>query len=479
MGLFKAAEKLIALISTLVLARLLVPEDFGLIAMGMSVVALTDLMNSFGFDTTLIQKQDANRTHFDTAWTYSVCLGLGVALLIVALAHPASLYFRDERLFGILLGFAVASAIQGFENIGVVVFRKSLDFRSDFYLLLSKKFAGFAVTLIAAIVFRSYWALVAGAIFGRTAGVVISYWIHPYRPKFSLAGGRDLFVFSKWLVLNNFVHFLESRSVDYILGRGVGAVSVGIFGVAQQLASMPSTELVAPLNRAALPAYSQVASDRVRLKHEALRVIGMISLLIFPLAAGLASLAEPVIYLMLGQKWIEVIPLLQVLSIYGIVIALHSNINQVYLALGVPRVITLVSVGMVAFLIPLLVVNVAKFGVLGAAWTFMVYAIVATPIVHGVFFRLLNVRPTQYLKEIWRPLLAAIFMVVSIKYCDVDVYANQSSILVLLLLVKGILIGAASYLLSVAALWYLSGSPDGAESTVFELAARAKLALRR
>lgn len=466
MGLFKIVEKLISVVSTLILARLLVPADFGLIAMAMSIVALTDLMTSFGFETALIHRRDADRIHFDTAWTYSVLFGLGVALAILMLAYPATLYFREPRLIGVLPVLALASVIQGFENIGIVKFRKELDFRSDFYVLLGKKFAGFVVTIVLALLFRSFWALVIGTVFSRIIGVIISYWLHPYRPRFCLEGGKDLFSYSKWLVMSNFIHFLESRSVDYIVGRSVGAVGLGLFGIAQQLASMPSSELVAPLNRAALPAYSAVAADPVRLKQEVLRVIGMVCLFIFPLGVGLACLAKSVVFLLLGEKWQGVVALLQILSVYGIVVALNSNIHQVYLARGTPRIITLVSAGMIFVMIPGLYLGVDRLGVLGAAWVFLIYAALSAPVVHGVFFWQLRVTISEYLRVIWRPIFASAVMAGSIlglpSFSSVG-YGTQAALFELLL---GIMVGATSFVVSVYVLWYICGTPDSAERVI-------------
>src|SRR5262245_62019111 len=150
MVLMRIGERGLGLLSTLLLARLLVPADFGLVAMATSILGVLEVMGSFGFDLALIQNQRAERRHFDTAWTLTVVYGLVSGVLVVILAVPASHFFGDPRLQAILYLFAVAALVQGFENIGIVAFQKELDFRRDFNFRMLKKIVGFLVTITLA-----------------------------------------------------------------------------------------------------------------------------------------------------------------------------------------------------------------------------------------------------------------------------------------------------------------------------------------
>src|SRR5215207_6316120 len=128
MVLAKLLERGLGLISSLILVRLLAPSDFGIVAMAMSLIALLELFSSIGLDTVLIQRRDATRSHFDTAWTLNQLTSAAVALLLLAVALPAAAFYREPRLVPVIAVFAFAAAIQGFENIGVVSFRKDLQF---------------------------------------------------------------------------------------------------------------------------------------------------------------------------------------------------------------------------------------------------------------------------------------------------------------------------------------------------------------
>ena len=175
MALLRFTVRSIGLISTMILARLLVPADFGLVAMATSIMAFLELATAFRFDIPLIQNQNAEDRHFDTAWTLNALFGVGLTVLLLILAYPAAEFFREDRLFAVINVLAFGFLITGFENIGVVNFRKQLDFRKDFVLLLAKKLVGFCVTIPLAFALRSYWALVAGIVVGNAIGVAITY----------------------------------------------------------------------------------------------------------------------------------------------------------------------------------------------------------------------------------------------------------------------------------------------------------------
>ena len=135
----KLVERSIGLISTLILARLLVPQDFGIVAMAMSFVALLELLTAFGFDVALIQKQTKTRPALDTAWTYGILTGLAMAALMVALASPIASFYREDALTDVIRALAIGSIAQGFQNIGVVAFRMDMRFDKEFQFLIAKK----------------------------------------------------------------------------------------------------------------------------------------------------------------------------------------------------------------------------------------------------------------------------------------------------------------------------------------------------
>ena len=248
--LFKVARRGLGLISTLILARLLVPADFGLVALATAIVGAFELMTAFNFEVALIQNQSAERRHYDTAWTFNVLFGVTTGAILTVMAASAASFFAEPRLEDVLYVLAFSFALASFSNIAVVDLQKELRFAEDFRLRAFQHFARFAVTVPLAFWMKSYWALVIGILVGNIVKVASTYWVMPYKPRLTLSARRDLLGFSMWLLANRIMFYLRNRSTELFLGRLAGVQTLGLFTVSFEISNMPTSELVAPINRA-------------------------------------------------------------------------------------------------------------------------------------------------------------------------------------------------------------------------------------
>nr|WP_315244060.1 lipopolysaccharide biosynthesis protein [uncultured Albidiferax sp.] len=478
--LFKMVDKGVGLVSTLILARLLTPADFGLVAMATAVLAFSQLMSAFGFDSALIQRQEATREHYDTAWSFNVVFGVSIASLLVALSVPMAQFYGDPRLVAILIVLGFSALVGGFENVGTVAFRKDLNFRSEFHFLVAKRIATFVVTVGLAITLKTYWALVAGALAGRVMSLWISYRLHPFRPRFSLAARHDLMHFSKWIFLSSLIGFFTGRSTDFVLGRTVGSTGLGIYNVALEIASMPSTELIAPLNRAVYPVYARLASDPEALRARFLEVFGIICLIGFPVSGGLFGAADAAVRVVLGPQWLDSIPLIRIFAVCGLMGALQSNLYLVIVAMNKPQVNTLLSGCLLVVTLPLTIWSSLHYGVQGAAYSMLFYSSCAITGIVFLFCRLTHIRPTVLLGVCWRPALCAAAMVAGITLLDQTLQAMAPGLYAVGRLGILVLAGAFSYAFLSWLLWAVCGSPKGAERMLLEFITQRRPAwLRR
>lgn len=477
MVLFKLLDRSIGLISTLILVRLLVPADFGVVAMATSLVALLELFGAFGFDNALIQRQNAGRAHYDTAWTLNLLISLALAVSMAALAFPIAAYYQESKVVPIVFALAVTCAIQGLENIGVVNFRKDMMFDKEFRYLLTKRLIAFAVTVPLAFWWRNHWALVAGMIAGRCAGVALSYALHPYRPRFSLAAGKDLFSFSKWMVLINVLAFLKERSADFVIGRIAGPHALGMFNISVEFANAPGNELVAPINRAIYPAYAKLAHDLDALRTEYLSVMSLIALIAMPAIAGIAATANLIVPVVFGAKWLEARSLLALLAIFGVGQIMFTNAYAAFLALDRADVPTRISAIYVAVQLALLVTLTPMFGLMGAASAYVATSLLMLPLVFAYVYSILRVRAGAMLRVVWRPLLAASLMFAVVKAFVGRVHHESDPTLQTAAeLLAAIALGVAVYVSLVLLLWAACGRPQGAERMALN---RVRARLRR
>ena len=477
MVLFKLTERSLGLISTLILVRLLIPEDFGLLAMAMSIIAALELLGAFGFDMALIQNQNADDNHYNTAWTFNVIFAVSSAVILVIIAIPAAIFYHEPRLEAVIYFLALGSFFKGFENIGVVAFRKELEFNKEFKFLLGKKLASFATTVPLAFILKSYWALVFGILAGNIFSVMLSYWVHEYRPRLCLIKARELFHFSKWLLFNNILTFLILHSADFIIGRIAGARQLGLYSISFEISNLPTTELIAPINRAVFPGYSRVASDLDALRKNFLNVIALITLFALPAGLGIAVTSEFIVKVALGEKWLDTIPLIQTLAFYGVITALQTNIVYIFLALGKPRIVTALSAMYAIILLPVLIWLCRDYGAIGAAWAYLGVAAAFLPVFFMLTFHRLKINILDFIKTVWRSVFAALSMFLIVKVLlpimeNISILVGDFRILFTDagLLVAAVSIGVIAYVTLLIMLWLLSSKPEGAEWSVIEKA---------
>jgi len=468
----RMVDRGIGLISTIILARLLAPEDFGLVAMAMAVYGLLELLGAFGIDVVLIQHQNPQRKHYDTAWTLSVIVLGAQAGLLYLLAQPASAFFDDPRVGPAMQWLALGFVLDGIHNVGVVNFRRNLQFNKEFIYLFTRRIIGFLVTVVMAYQLHSYWALIIGMLCNRGVGLILSYSMEPYRPRFSLAAFIEIYNFSKHLLLNNMLQFCTNRAPDFILGHLVGANDVGLFRVSYDIAAMPISEIAAPINRAALPGYSRVAEDRTLLAETFLSVFSLVAAVILPLGIGIASVADILVPLALGPKWTAAIPAVQLLGVWSALAGLVGGFGAVYLALGRPQIVSRLTAVRLMLTLPLVWYFSGKWGVVGATAAITLGTALMVPLYISVASRILPVRLNTLLHSIFRPFIAVTAMFFAVSFVMNYTSKPPTGMEQILDLTAAVSLGATVYIVICLSLWQLCGRPKGSETTLIDILSR-------
>lgn len=460
----KLAVKSIGLVSTIVLARVLAPEDFGLIAIIMAFFALIEIFGSFSFDTVLIQKQDATSSHYDTAWSFNLAFGFFACFFVMASSAWVAEFYGDSRIRDVMMVLGLLFLISGAQNIGVVQFRKNLTFDQEFKFQLIPKIVSFFVTVALAFTLKSYWALVWGSLVWRLLVVVFSYFVHPYRPRIDFSEWRQLFGFSKWLMINNVFFFLNNKSPEMVVGKIISPQAAGLFTVANEIAVMPTSEMVGNINTATYPGYCLVSGDLVELRRMYLSVMGIVAFMVLPAGLGLSSISDLLVPVVLGEKWLESIPLVAVLAISGSLIALNTNTGFLFLAMARPVITTMMSFFRVLMLLPAMIYFGSLYGLAGVASSILLTSI-------GVFLSFLilirielGVVFSQIFGVYLRPLVASLGMYASIKLLNPFLLTalGQTGALFVLCLV-----GVVVYCFLIFVMWLAMARPDGAELKVW------------
>lgn len=471
----RLTDRVIGFLSTIVLARLLIPADFGLIALATTMMAAIGVLAEFGFETALIQRQDATRSHYDTAWTLGLLRGLFATVIIALASEPIARFFDDPRLRDVVLVLALTPLLQGFYNIGTVDFRKDLALHKEFVFRIVPRIAGVVVTIVFAFAWRNYWALVYGTLAGAGLRLVLGYVMHRYRPRITVSAWRDIMGFSKWMLATGIASFANEKLSTLIIAKFLDTTSVGIFSLAVQISDLASAELIAPIKQALFPAYATIAHDIVLLRKAFLDAYGLLVLVALPIAIGIGLTADLFVPILLGPKWIDAVPLIQILAVSGGLRSLITHVRPLYLAMGQPQLGAYAAIGRALVLLPALYLGVVWHGVLGIA---IVHAAGFFIVVVGSFYRirkLIGLWPHQFLGFSWRAMVGCGSMIVAVEAIKWSIQETEAGLAgQLSVLAVSVVAGAFTYIATVLLSWLLCNRPsNSAESYVLAEIARS------
>lgn len=451
--------RLIGLVSTVILARLLTPEDFGVVAIALIIVGLLETIAYVGVDLALLRPGHDTRENYDTAWTIQLIQGAIISCALLAIAPWIGPFFSEPRATLVVQVIALRPLISGLQNIGIVAFRKELDFAKDFRFSLYIKLANFFVIVGAALLLRNYWALVIGMISSTLIEIVLSYIMHPFRPKLSLARKSELWGFSQWLIISRAGAYLTRKVDEFVVGRLLGTSAMGGYHVASELATMPTTELVMPLRRAMFPTLSKAAQDPANLERLFLLSFSAVAAVSFSVGFGLSSIATELVPIVLGAKWTSAIVPMTWLAIFGAFSALILALEMLLWVAGKTRASAAQTWLELSLLLPTVYIAAQASGIQGAAIARLAVSITVVPVMIYFASNACKIQQSRLYGAIWRPLLAGLVMTLML-----HIIAASQIEPGLLMLVAKVAAGIVIYPCVLIMLWMLVGRPSGLEA---------------
>jgi len=367
--------ELIRFVRSVVLARLLVPEDFGLFGMALTIVAALNALTAIGLDRTIVANKFDTRAelkaHLDTVWSTQLIRSLVVTLLVSASAFPMSRFYGQAQLNVIIPVLSLISLVQGFQNIGLVVLRKELSFSRLFWYELTTNVAGVALTIALAVVMRNVWALVIGLLLTTALGTVLSYVFHSYRPRlgFEKVALRRALNFGKFALVIAVASYVTTMADNVLVGRLLGTSALGNYSLAYNIASAPISVVIFALGSVLFPAYAEITAQRLKRLEEAFtKIFSISSMIMLTISVPVFLLAGEIVQLLFGDKWTSAGTVLKVLALVIPLRGLTLIISTVFFGLNMPKQVavgqTLEAIVFLAALYPL----ITAFGLAGAAW---------------------------------------------------------------------------------------------------------------
>jgi len=316
----RIVQQIFGLARLLILVRMLAPHEFGLIGIAFLTMATLETFSQTGFQAALIQKKEDIRSYLDAAWTVLILRGIVLFAILYFAAPFAASFFDAPKAKPIIQIIGLSVLFQAFTNIGVIYFQKELEFNKEFIYQFAGTFTDFIVAISAVLILKNVWALVLGLLAGNAVRCIVSYLIHPYRSRLSrdLAKAKQLFGFGKWVLGSSILIFLITQGDDIFVGKLLGATALGFYQIAYRISNIPATEITHVISRVTFPAYSKLQNDIPKLREAYLKVLQITAFLSFPIAGLIFALAPDFTRIFLGEKWMPMVPAMQVLVFAGL-----------------------------------------------------------------------------------------------------------------------------------------------------------------
>ena len=322
--------------TTIFLARLLVPRDFGLIGMAAIVTGFVSVINQFGLNSAVVQSKKLDRSHLDSTFWASNFIGLFVFLIVVLIAPRASNYFHEPAIKAILIVISLNFIFDSLTSVHQAVFTRRLQFKKLALITFLSTIATGVVSVVMAFKGYGVWSFVGGALAASVVQIIVYPIMWPWFPRlrFNYQKFKDIFHFGTMYTGNAIMNYVNSNLDYFFIGRILGSTSLGLYSLAYRLIMFPQRKVGAAINRVAFPAYSRVQDDNARLTRGYLSAVGYINFITFPFLIGLAIVAPEFVKVVYGAKWEPAIIPLQLLCFAGIMIQIAANTGSVLFAKG-------------------------------------------------------------------------------------------------------------------------------------------------
>lgn len=433
----RLSDQILRFLKTIILARLLSPNDFGLFGISLMVISVLDSFSQTGFQQALIQKKDEIKDYLDTAWFIQFLRGLLLGGLLFILAPYAAIFFNTPQASLVIKFLALTVLVQGAFNIGLVYLQKELQMHKYFIYQFSSSIFEFLGTLIIAIFWPSVWALVFGFLIGNIIRLLMSYFIYPYIPKLKadFKKAKELIDFGKWILGSNIIGFFILQGDSLFVGKFLGLISLGFYQMAYKISSFLNTEIV---SGALFPAYAKVQDNVDSLKKAYFKSLKITFFIFIPIAGGIFSVSYDIVNFLIGQKWAISVAPLQILVWSSLLWGMVTMTGPLIQAVGKPKIETFWNAIRLFFLILLIYPAIRFYGINGAAIVVLISILLSTL---GYLFsisKIIKANLSNFSDALFAPFFSTLVMIIILSL--INNYTDLSFANFIIKIILGVLI---------------------------------------
>jgi O-antigen/teichoic acid export membrane protein len=403
-----------SLIVFFLLARLLTPEVFGLVALANIFLAFMQVFLNQGFAQVIVQRQDLEPEHLDTAFWTNLAIGILLTITGIASASWIANAFQQPQLTLILQRLSLLFLITPFGNIQQALLERKMAFKAIAIRSLAGTLAGGGVGVLLAFYGWGAWSLVSQQLVQELVGTFVLWIASDWRPGFkvSLRHFQHLFSFGVNILGINLLGFFSTRSDDFLIGYFLGSVALGYYTIAYRILNVMTQLLISTSNQVALPTFSRLQEDSEQFRKVFYAATQLISLVSFPLFLGVAALAPELVLLLFGSQWTPAIPVLQVLCFAGIFRTVNFFKGSVFIAMGKPSWTLWLS--LLSSALNLIGFSIAvHWGIVAVASAYVIRGYLVFPIAQWAVSKLIQIPMLKYFQYFISPLSGSLLMVIA------------------------------------------------------------------
>lgn len=404
-------NRLLGLLSIIILARLLTPEDFGVMAILLLALQLTETLTNIGSEQYYIQKNDATCDDLNCAWSSNLLIKLFTSAVFALIAPYAAIIFNYQHLVNALLVIACLPVINALSNGQIYQYKKDLDYKKFVVISSLSKFLGSVSAIILALMLKSYWALVIGAIVGALSYSLCSYYFIKQHATFALKGWQQQLQFSKWIILKSLVGHIRAKFDSWFAINIQGVSGLGGYNLAKDLVLLPSRELLSPMSEVFFTSIAKTELYTSEQKQQISKSITIIYLLSFPIALGWSLISAPFVQVVLGEQWQPYVSTISALGFLVVTFSIGNFISHVMTATGQVKQLFYYDAITLAFALITLLSSTTLINDIDEMATIRVCIGIGIIIIGALWLNFLRIIPLyQFIKPAIFPLLSAIIM---------------------------------------------------------------------
>lgn len=327
-------QRSLGLVSTLILARLLTPADFGIVAVAALIIHFSEVLSNTGIQQYLVQADEATDEVVNTAWTLDILLKATLCGLLYLALPGINWFYEDPNIIYAVGTLIPVIAIRAMMNPELHIQRRNLTYKIIFRIGVIQKLISFAVVIVVAFQTRSFWAIVIGDLVSSVVGVVLSYYYCTRRPKLSLRNVGKQWLFSRWMLARGSIGYLRAQIDTLLISQFYSLSQLGKFNIAREFTIMPANEVIQPAVEPLLATFASVRSDKQRVSQQVSLALLLISAFTAPFVAFIYQFHQSIVFYLLGEQWVESAPLMQAMTPLLFAFALGGILNNLCFALA-------------------------------------------------------------------------------------------------------------------------------------------------